>query len=45
MLRTHKGKKGNFKEKKIPFVTALDLVKSLKQINLQRVLHTWVPIS
>ena len=44
MLRTHKAKYV-FSEKKIKFVTALNLIKCLKQIKLQRLLLPCAPIS
>ena len=33
MLRAHEGKKKDFSEKRILYVTALDLIKCIKQIN------------
>ena len=43
MLRTRKI--AFFRIKKIRFVTALDLIKSLIQVKYQRLLHTCAPIS
>ena len=43
-MRTHKRKK-IFSENKIQFVTALDLIKGLKNVKQQRLLFTCAPIS
>ena len=44
MLRTHEGNWA-LRRKKIRFMTALDLIKCLKQIKLQGLLLEFAPIS